>query len=95
MSVSYNKLWKMLIDQKMSHIELQRAAEVAPNTMTKMRRDEPVNLAILDRICRVLGCDFGEIVEHFDDVETADFVREFTLASGGPYCDCGYKKRRM
>ena len=50
MSVSYNKLWKMLIDQKMSHIELQRAAEVAPNTMTKMRRDEPVNLSILDRI---------------------------------------------
>ena len=62
----------MLIDQKMSHIELQRAAEVAPNTMTKMRRDEPVNLAILDRICQVLGCDFGDIVEHLDDSETVD-----------------------
>ena len=67
MSVSYNKLWKTLIDQKISHIELQRAAEVAPNTMTKMRRDQPVNLAILDRICRVLGCDFGDIVEHLDE----------------------------
>lgn len=62
----------MLIDQKMSHIELQRAAEIAPNTMTKMRRDEPVNLAILDRICQVLGCDFGDIVEHLDDSETVD-----------------------
>ena len=62
----------MLIDQKMSHIELQRAAEVAPNTMTKMRRDEPVNLAILDRICQVLGCDFGDIIEHLDDSETVD-----------------------
>ena len=62
----------MLIDQKMSHIELQRAAEVAPNTMTKIRRDQPVNLAILDRICRVLGCDFGDIVEHLDESETAD-----------------------
>lgn len=62
----------MLIDQKMSHIELQKAAEVAPNTMTKMRRDEPVNLAILDRICRVLGCDFGDIVEHLDDSENVD-----------------------
>lgn len=72
MSVSYNKLWKMLIDQKMSHFELQKAAEVAPNTMTKMRRDEPVNLAILDRICRVLGCDFGDIVEHLDDSENVD-----------------------
>lgn len=72
MSVSYNKLCKMLTDQKMSHIELQKAAEVAPNTMTKMRRDEPVNLAILDRICRVLGCDFGDIVEHLDDSENVD-----------------------
>ena len=72
MSVSYNKLWKRLIDQKMSHIELQRAADVAPNTMTKIRRDQPVNLAILDRICRVLGCDFGDIVEHLDESETAD-----------------------
>ena len=59
----------MLIDQKMSHIELKRAAEVAPNTMTKIRRDQPVNLAILDRICRVLGCDFGDIVEHIDNLE--------------------------
>ena len=70
MSVSYNKLWKMLIDREMSHIELQRAAEVAPNTMTKIRRDQPVNLAILDRICRVLGCDFGDIVEHLDEADT-------------------------
>lgn len=69
MSVSYNKLWKILIDRKMSHIDLQRAAEVAPNTMTKMRRDEPVNLAILDRICGVLGCDFGDIVEHIENME--------------------------
>ena len=72
MSVSYNKLWETLIDQKMSHIELQRAAEVAPNTMTRIRRDQPVNFAILDRICRVLGCDFGDIVEHLDESETAD-----------------------
>ena len=53
----------------MSHIELQRAAEVAPNTMTKIRRNQPVNLAILDRMCRVLGCDFGDIVEHVDNLE--------------------------
>ena len=72
MSVSYNKLWKRLIDQKMSHIELQRAADVAPNTMTKIRRDQPVNLAILDRICSVLGCDFGDIVEHLDESKTVD-----------------------
>ena len=63
MAISYSKLWKMLIARKMRHVELQRAAEVAPNTVTKMRRDQPVNLAILDRICGVLHCDFAGIVE--------------------------------
>ena len=63
MAISYSKLWKMLIARKMSHVELQRAAEVAPNTVTKMRREQPVNLAILDRICGVLHCDFAGIAE--------------------------------
>ena len=54
MSVSYNRLWKLLIDKKMSQSELRKEAGIAPNTMTKMRRDEAVNLAILGRICDVL-----------------------------------------
>lgn len=63
MAISYNKLWKLLIDKKMSQSELRKAAEVAPNTMTKLRRDEPVNLAILGRVCKVLHCDIGDIME--------------------------------
>lgn len=46
MSISYNKLWKLLVDKKMSKADLRRAADISPNTMTKLRRDEPVNLAI-------------------------------------------------
>lgn len=42
MAVSYNKLWKLLVDKKMSKADLRKAANVAPNTMTKLRRDEPV-----------------------------------------------------
>ena len=42
MAISYNKLWKLLIDKKMSQSELRKAANIAPNTMTKLRRDEPV-----------------------------------------------------
>ena len=64
MSVSYNRLWKLLIDKKMSQSELRKEAGIAPNTMTKLRRDEAVNLAILGRICDVLDCDFGDIMEH-------------------------------
>ena len=64
MPVSYNRLWKLLIDKKMSQSELRKKAGIAPNTMTKMRRDEAVNLAILDGICDILHCDFGDIMEH-------------------------------
>ena len=67
MGVSYNRLWKLLIDEKMIIADLRKTAEIAPNTMTKLRRDEAVNLAILGRICHVLGCDFGDIMEYIDE----------------------------
>ena len=59
MAISYNRMWKLLVDKKMSKADLRKAADIAPNTMTKLRRDEPVNLAILGRICDVLKCDYG------------------------------------
>ena len=64
MAVSYNKLWKLLIDKKMSAAELHKEAAIAPNTLTKLRRDEIVALPILDRICETLGADYGDIIEH-------------------------------
>lgn len=67
MSISYNKMWKLLVDKKMSKADLRRAAEIAPNTMTKLRRDEPVNLAILCRVCQVLDSDFGDIMEYIKE----------------------------
>ena len=64
MFVSYNKLWKLLIDKKMSKADLRRIAEISPNTMTKLSKDEAVNLAILGKICNKLDCDFGDIMEY-------------------------------
>ena len=64
MAVSYNRLWKLLIDKKMSKADLRKAAGLAPNTMTKLRRDEPVTMGVLEKICRTLGADFGEIMEY-------------------------------
>ena len=63
MAVSYNKLWKMLIDRKMSNAELRKAADLAPNTMTKLRRDEPVAMIVLEKICDALDADVGDIVQ--------------------------------
>lgn len=63
MKVSYNKLWKMLIDKKMSKADLRRAAGVAPNTMTKLRRDEDVSLTVLGKICTALNANIGDIMD--------------------------------
>ena len=63
MAVSYNKLWKLLIDKKMSRAELRRAAKVSPNTMTKLSRDEEVSMAVLGRICEVLDTNIGNVMD--------------------------------
>jgi len=52
MAVSYSKLWKILIDQKMSKADLRKKADISPNTMTKLNKDEEVAMSILGKICR-------------------------------------------
>lgn len=63
LTVSYNKLWKLLVDKKMSKADLRRAAEISPNTMTKLRRDEGVSMTVLKRICEYLECNIGDICD--------------------------------
>ena len=53
----------------MSKADLRKAADIAPNTMTKLRKDEAVNLAILGRICQTLECDFWDIMEYIKEPE--------------------------
>lgn len=69
MTISYNKLWKLLIDKKMSKADLRKAAGIAPNTMTRLRRDEEVTLTVLHKICSTLEVDIGDIMEFLPDVE--------------------------
>jgi len=64
MAVRYNKLWKLLVDRKMSKADLRRAADISSNTLTKLSKDEFVALPILDRICETLKVDYGDIIEH-------------------------------
>ena len=67
MAISYNKLWKLLVDKKMSKADLRRAAGIAPNTMTRLRRDEEVTLSVLKKICSTLKVDIGDIMEFTSD----------------------------
>ena len=76
MAVSYKRLWKLLVDKEMSKSDLRKKAEIAPNTMTKLRRDEEVSLTILSKICKTLNADFGDIVEYVPDAEIWDLYNE-------------------
>lgn len=67
-SISYNKLWKLLIDKKMSKAALRKATGISPNTMTKLNRDEEVTLTVLCKICDVLNTNIGDIVEYIPHV---------------------------
>ncbi len=64
MPLSYKRLWKLLVDKNMSKADLRKIANIAPNTMTKMRRNEYVSLEVLCRVCKTLDCDFCDIMEY-------------------------------
>ena len=72
MAISYNKLWKLLVDKKMSKADLRKAAGIAPNTMTRLRRDEEVTLAVLNKICSTLNVDIGDIMEFMPEINFKD-----------------------
>ena len=72
MAISYNKLWKLLVDKKMSKADLRKAAGIAPNTMTRLRRDEEVTLSVLNKICKTLEVDIGDIMEFLPEQVVQD-----------------------
>ena len=73
MAISYNKLWKLLVDKKMSKADLRKAAGIAPNTMTRLRRDEEVTLSVLNRICAVLDVNIGDFMEFTNDERDGEY----------------------
>lgn len=69
LNVSYKKLWKLLVDKNMSKADLRKETELASATMTKMRRDQPVNLTVLLKIAEILNCDISDICEFVSEKE--------------------------
>lgn len=70
MAVQYNRLWKLLIDKKMKKSALTELADVSSSTIAKLNRDEYVSLEILERICRALHCEIGDVVELSKEAES-------------------------
>lgn len=67
MSVSYDKLWKMLIDKKMNRSTLKEKAGISFNVLAKLGKEEPVSLESLNKICKALHCDIGDIMTFTSD----------------------------
>lgn len=63
MAVNYNKLWKMMIDKKMSKTELTNLAGISTNAMAKLGKNEDVRVNILEKLCTSLYCKLDDIVE--------------------------------
>ena len=73
MAISYNKLWKLLVDKKKSKADLRKAAGIVPNAMTRLRRDEEVTLSVLNRICIVLDVNIGDVMEFTNDERDGEY----------------------
>ena len=63
MRISYDKLWKLLKNNKMKKSELAQAAELSSYVMTKLNNDRPVSMEVMLRLCKIFHCDIGDIME--------------------------------
>ncbi len=60
----------MCLSKKMSKADLRRAAQIAPNTMTELLRDEEVSLTVLNKICAALNANIGDIMDFVTEEES-------------------------
>ena len=63
MPVDYKKLWILMIEKEISKPQLRQKAKLSPATLNKLNKNEYVSMDVLTRICEVLKCDIGDIVQ--------------------------------
>ncbi len=61
--VSYNKLWKKLIDLKMKKCDLKEVTGIGSTTLTKLNNNEPVSMDVMIKICLALQCNIGDVMD--------------------------------
>lgn len=63
MAVCYNKLFKLMIDQKISNAELRKRAGISANIISKLKHDRYISLDSIEKICGVMGCSVDQMLE--------------------------------
>lgn len=81
MAVSYNNLWKLMIDKKINKSELCKTVKISSSTMAKMTNEEMVALPILEKICAELECNIGDIMEFTELEDVKKKIHEESLES--------------
>ena len=71
MTVSYKKLWHLLIEKDMKKQDLQKLARVSPATIAKLSKSENLNTDTLAKICKALNCDISDIMEMLPDSDNS------------------------
>ena len=67
MAVRYDKLWRLLSDNKMTKKELAKAADLSSYAMTKLNQNRPVSMEIIMRFCKIFHCDVGDVMEIIEE----------------------------
>lgn len=68
MNISYDKLWKLMKNNKMKKSELAEAARLSSYVMTKLNNDRPVSMEVMLRLCKIFHCDIGDVMEVIEDL---------------------------
>ena len=67
MKVRYDKLWRRMKDNEMKKSDLAKAAEISSYTMTKLNKDQPINMEVMMNLCKVFHCDIGDLMEVIEE----------------------------
>ena len=69
MAISYNLLWKKLIDLGLSKSDMMRRAKISTNVLARLNKGESVSMVSMEKICKVLNCNIGDVMEFIPDNE--------------------------
>lgn len=67
MKVRYDKLWRRMKDNEMKKSDLAKAVEISSYTMTKLNKDQPINMEVMLNLCKVFHCDIGDLMEVIEE----------------------------
>ncbi|MEG2686893.1 MAG: helix-turn-helix domain-containing protein, partial [Christensenellaceae bacterium] len=82
MGLSYDKLWKLLIDKKMKKTDSKEISGISFNVLARMGKDEVVSFESIEKICRALDCNIGDVMEISEEAEPQKKFTSIELFAG-------------